>query len=76
MALVGVVRVVAGVGSAVVWIGVTMVGVTAALVIFLGVVLVWALPAMAHPSRAASTVTVTVASLLCILLVGIGLLGH
>ena len=45
MALLGVVRVVAGVGSAVVWIGGTMVGVTAALVIFLGVVLVWALMA-------------------------------
>jgi len=43
--LVAVVRVVAGVGSAAVWIGGTMVGVIAVLVIFLGVVLVWALMA-------------------------------
>jgi hypothetical protein len=45
VALVAVVRVVAGAGSAAVWVGGTMVGVIAALVIFLGVVLVWALMA-------------------------------
>jgi hypothetical protein len=45
VALVAVVRVVAGVGSAAVWIGGTMVGAIAVLVIFLGVVLVWALMA-------------------------------
>ena len=42
MAAVDVVRVVAGVGSAAVWIGGTMVGVVAVLVLFLGVLLVWA----------------------------------
>lgn len=45
MAAVDVVRVVAGMGSAAVWIGGTMVGVVAVLTVFLGVVLVWALRA-------------------------------
>lgn len=45
MAAVDVVRVVAGVGSAAVWIGATAVGVIAVLVLLMGVVLVWALMA-------------------------------
>lgn len=45
MAAVAVVRVIAGMGSAAVWIGGTVVGVIAVLVVFLGVVLVWALMA-------------------------------
>jgi hypothetical protein len=45
MAAVAVVRVVAGMGSAAVWIGGTLAGVIVVLVIFLGVVLVWALMA-------------------------------
>jgi hypothetical protein len=45
VAAVDVVRVVADVGSAAVWIGGTLVGVIAVLVVFLGVVLVWALMA-------------------------------
>jgi zinc transporter ZupT len=42
MAAVAVVRVVAGMSSAAVWIGGTVVGVVAVLVILLGVLLVWA----------------------------------
>jgi hypothetical protein len=45
MAAVAVVRVVAGMGSAAVWIGGTVVGVIVVLVVFLGIVLVWALMA-------------------------------
>lgn len=45
MAAVDVVRVVADMGSAAVWIGGTMVGVVAVLIVLLGVVLVWALMA-------------------------------
>lgn len=45
MAALAVVRVVAGMGSAAVWIGGTLVGVIAVLVIFLGVLLVWAIMA-------------------------------
>jgi hypothetical protein len=42
VALVALVRVVAGVGSAAVWIGGTMAGVIAVLVMLLGILLVWA----------------------------------
>jgi O-antigen/teichoic acid export membrane protein len=45
MAAVAVVRVIAGMGSAAVWIGGTVVGVIVVLVVFMGVVLVWALKA-------------------------------
>jgi hypothetical protein len=45
MAAVAVVRVIAGMGSAAVWIGGTVVGVIAVLVTLMGVVLVWALRA-------------------------------
>jgi len=45
MAAVAVVRVVAGMGSAAVWIGGILVGVIAVLVILLAVVLVWAIMA-------------------------------
>jgi hypothetical protein len=45
MAAVVVVRVIADMGSAAVWIGGTMVGVVAVLMVFLGVVLIWALMA-------------------------------
>jgi hypothetical protein len=45
MAAVAVVRVIAGMGSAAVWIGGTAVGVIVVLVVFMGVVLVWALRA-------------------------------
>ena len=45
MAAVEVVRVIAGMGSAAVWVGGTVVGVVVALTAFLGVVLVWVLMA-------------------------------
>jgi O-antigen/teichoic acid export membrane protein len=51
VALVAVVRVVAGIGSAADWIGITMIGVVAALVIFLGVVLIWVLMAKTEEER-------------------------